>query len=186
MPYAALLDADVLFRIRLTDFLLSAAEVHLFRPLWSAVILDEASRNIKAKFESVDPQSIDSRFSDMCGAFPAAEVTGFEGLISAMTNDEKDRHVLAAAVVGRADVIVTFNLTDYPDAARKPLHIAAQAPDEFALHLWTLYPPAIIQVLHSLASKRVRGTWTARQVLEELTEALPGFVAAVSSSGLIP
>jgi predicted nucleic acid-binding protein len=34
-------------------------------------------------------------------------VTGYESLIGSMTNHPKDRHVLAAAVAGRADVLVT-------------------------------------------------------------------------------
>lgn len=37
----------------------------------------------------------------MAGAFPDSLVTGYGKLISAMTNDPKDRHVLAAAVRGQ-------------------------------------------------------------------------------------
>ena len=46
---------------------------------------------------------------------PDAEVTGYETLIDGMTNHEKDRHVLAAAVRGNAEVLVTFNLDDFPN-----------------------------------------------------------------------
>ena len=45
-------------------------------------------------------------------AFPAAEVKGYEDLIAKMTNDPKDRHVLAAAVKSGARQLVTFNLKD--------------------------------------------------------------------------
>jgi hypothetical protein len=53
----------------------------------------------------------------MAAYFPDARETSYEKLISSMTNHPKDRHVLAAAVAGRADVLVTENLKDFPPAA---------------------------------------------------------------------
>jgi len=47
--------------------------------------------------------------------FPEAEVTGYEHLIAAMKKDEKDRHVVAAAVKAGAQVITTSNLKDFID-----------------------------------------------------------------------
>jgi hypothetical protein len=58
-------------------------------------------------------------------AFPDAMVAGHEALIPSMANDPKDRHVLAAAVRGRADVIVTSNVRDFPPAACEPYGGAA-------------------------------------------------------------
>jgi hypothetical protein len=48
-----------------------------------------------------------------------------------MTNDEKDRHVVAVAVMSRSQVIVTSNIQDFPDTALDPFGISAQTPDEF-------------------------------------------------------
>ena len=53
----------------------------------------------------------------MAAYFPDARVTSYEELIGSMTNHPKDRHVLAAAVAGRADMLVTENLKDFPPAA---------------------------------------------------------------------
>ena len=53
----------------------------------------------------------------MAAYFPDARVTSYEELIGSMPNHPKDRHVLAAAVAGRADILVTENLKDFPPAA---------------------------------------------------------------------
>lgn len=50
----------------------------------------------------------------MCRSFPDATVAGYELLVDGMTNDPKDRHVLAAAVRANAEVVVTFNIRDFP------------------------------------------------------------------------
>lgn len=79
-------------------------------------------------------------------------VTGYEGLIPALhLPDPDDRHVLAAAIQGRADVIVTFNLKDFPAATLAPLGIEARHPDEFVTHLLDLDSGAVC-----LAVKRQR------------------------------
>jgi hypothetical protein len=40
-----------------------------------------------------------------------------------------DRHLLAAAIHGSAEAIVTANLSDFPAAVLKPFGIKAQRPD---------------------------------------------------------
>jgi hypothetical protein len=63
-------------------------------------------------------------------------VTGYEALVPSLSlPDPHDRHVLAAAIQGRADVIVTFNLKDFPDDTLRGHGIEAQHPDEFVSNL---------------------------------------------------
>ena len=72
-------------------------------------------------------------------------VEDFEGLIDALhLPDPNDRHVLAAAIRGRADVIVTRNLRDFRPDALTPYGIAAQHPDTFITHLLDLNPGAVV------------------------------------------
>lgn len=65
-----------------------------------------------------------------------------------MTNDPKDRHVLAAAVRANAEVIVTFNTRDFPDNALKDYEVAAVHPDGFLLDQLDLFPGLTVDVLH--------------------------------------
>ena len=104
------LDACVLVNISLCDTLLRLAEPpRLFEPVWSQEILEETTRTLERKLGW--PHGLVRHFeSELRGHFSAAWVTGYEHLISGVTNNPKDRHVLAAANQCRAPLILTFNL----------------------------------------------------------------------------
>jgi hypothetical protein len=71
---------------------------------------------------------------------------GYEALIEGLVlPDPNDRHVLAAAIHVRADVIVTANLRDFPADVLHPFGITAQHPDEFILHLLDLEPAVVVR-----------------------------------------
>ena len=61
--------------------------------------------------------------------------------------DPNDRHVVAAAIIGRADVIVTANLRDFPSEALDRYNIEAQHPDEFIRHLIDLTPVVVVDAV---------------------------------------
>ncbi|MGA4687353.1 PIN domain-containing protein [Micromonospora sp. AB353] len=104
----AVLDACVLVPSVLADTLLRCAEQDLYRPLWTRAILDEVRRNLPPSVLGVKAER---RIEVMREHFPEAMVSGHEHLIAEMTNDPKDRHVLAAA---DAEMIVTANLLTSP------------------------------------------------------------------------
>jgi predicted nucleic acid-binding protein len=129
MPFNALLDACVLYPVYVRDTLLSIAESGLYRVLWSEEILDETRRNILDDNPHLrDTAQLDKTFAAMRRAFPDAIVTGHEAIIDQMTNHPKDRHVLAAAVVGGAQVLVTNNIRDFADISVAPYHLDVQTP----------------------------------------------------------
>ncbi|MDI5939670.1 PIN domain-containing protein [Micromonospora sp. PTRAS2] len=115
MAFSALLDTCVLYPAHLCDTLLRLAEVAAYRPLWSEGILTELGRNLVGR--GIPEERVHRRVTQMREAFPDAMVGGYESLIDGMTNDPKDRHVLAAAVRANAEVLVTFNIADFPEPA---------------------------------------------------------------------
>jgi hypothetical protein len=77
-----------------------------------------------------------------------ALVSDFEQLIEILElPDPGDRHVLAAAIRGRADLIVTVNLKDFPIDVLNRWGIEAQHPDEFLVNQFHLSQPLFLQAL---------------------------------------
>ena len=85
--------------------------------------------------------------------FPDALVTEWEGLVPTIhLPDPGDRHVVAAARAGRADVIVTDNLADFP-AAALPASIVRQSLDHFLLDIFDLYPDYVVAAVRAIAGR---------------------------------
>lgn len=178
MAFPAFLDACTLIPINLTDVLLRLAEAHTYRPLWSAHVLAEVERNLPRCAAEMTPAKARHRVETMRSFFPDAEVTGYESLIPAMTNEQKDRHVLAAAVRADAALIVTANLRDFPATALAPYDIEAVHPENFLLDQLDLYPEQTVQCLHELVAARKRPAETLESFLTQLAKTVPGFCSA--------
>ncbi|EME59939.1 hypothetical protein H074_12967 [Amycolatopsis decaplanina DSM 44594] len=164
----------MLIPIRLTDLLLRLAEAGTYRVLWSDEVLDEVERNLVGRF-GLEPVRAKRRLTGMRSAFPDSGVTGYEPLIPAMTNDPKDRHVLAAAAHANAAVIVTANLKDFPVSALEPYRIEAVHPDDFLLDQLDLFPAATLRCLREQVSALERPPETLSEFLERFERTVPGF-----------
>jgi hypothetical protein len=119
-PFVVVLDANVLFPFTLRDTLLRAAAAGLYQVRWSSRILYEMTRNLVSS-GTMSGDKAERLRAIMEREFPEADVRGYEPLIASVENDEKDRHVVAAAVKAGAQVITTSNLKDFrtaSDAAR--------------------------------------------------------------------
>ena len=141
----ALLDANVLYPAGLRDFLLRLADQYLYRPLWSATIHEEWMASLLADRPDLPVDRLERTRAIMDEYFPEALVAGYCALIARLDlPDPRDRHVLAAAIRGQADVIVTRNLRDFP-ADRLVLHgLVAQHPDDFIKGLFESQPDAVL------------------------------------------
>ena len=167
MAFRVLLDTNVLFGAYLCDTVLRLAEAELFRPLWSAGVLDELSRNLILR--GLRPDQVDRRVGQMRRAFPDAMVEDYEPLVAAMTCDPKDRHVRAAAVRANAEILVTFTLGDFPEASRAPYDIAVH-PDDFLLDQVVLYPALTVAAIHAQALPMHSQSVMLRDVLDQLAK----------------
>jgi predicted nucleic acid-binding protein len=174
----AVLDTCVLFPASLRDTLLRLAETpRQYIPKWSGRILAELTRNLESH-RKLTPEKIAHLIGQMERHFPEAEVTEYEKLIEVMTNHPKDRHVAAAAAQTGAQIIVTFNLKDFPAASLSDWAIEAQHPDEFLVNILGNQPSAVVSKLRDQAKTIDR---TLPDLLRTLGAGVPRFAAEVAS-----
>lgn len=131
--YTALRDACVLYPIAICDALVSVAATGIYAAKWTQRIDEEWTRNLEAQRQR-PPGTFDFRRDQMRAACRDWEVPlkAWEPLEACIVlPDPKDRHVLAAAIAGHADCIITANLKDFPAAILDPLGIEAVHPDSF-------------------------------------------------------
>jgi predicted nucleic acid-binding protein len=174
----ALLDTCVLAPMPLCDTLLRCAEGALFDPVWSIETLVELRRTLR-KFGRSEAQ-IDRRFKFMEAAFPEACVHLSDALLNSIPEipDPGDRHVIAAAVAGRADVIVTFNLRHFPSSILGGKGIEVRCPDVFLVELFRPSPPRLVEILDRQA---IDIRQPKQVLLDALRGGLPAFVALVEN-----
>ena len=98
-------------------------------------------------------------------------VTGYEAITPSLTlPDPDDRHVLAAAIVGRCDAIVTRNLKDFPDDALASYGIETQHPDGFFCNQLSLAPGVVCPALRKVRARLKNPPKTAEEYLAILTQ----------------
>lgn len=176
MPFAAVLDASVLYPLPLRDTLLRVAEAELYIPYWSERIVDEVVRNLAHDGRASEEQA--RRLGDaMAAAFDGAAVpqVAIDRLEPTMTNDAKDRHVLAAAVVSDAQAVVTLNLKDFPSEALEPFAIEPLHPDVFLVDLYRLDGQEVYEAVSRQAAALSRPPMRLDELLDRLEPSVPSF-----------
>ncbi len=169
--YTAMLDANVLVPIRLTDLLIQLAVDDLFRAKWTLEIHREWMKTVRRLYPDIGQQRVERRRDQMDAETRDALVYGYETIIEALNlPDDNDRHVLAAAIVGHCDVIVTYNLKDFPSEALLKFDIEAQHPDIFLANHLDLFPRRFCEALHKVRQRHQKKTYSFKEYLERLTE----------------
>jgi predicted nucleic acid-binding protein len=146
--FTAFFDANVFYGARLRSLIVQLAQSGTFRARWSEQIHDEWMRSLIKNKPSLSLESLEKTRRAMDRAVPDCLVSGYEPLVpSLVLPDENDRHVLAAAINVGADVIVTFNLKDFPDDVLVPYGIDTRSPDDFILDLESLHPTVLFDAV---------------------------------------
>lgn len=177
--YTALLDANVLYPAPMRDVLLQLAVSDIYRAKWSADIHREWIEALLRNEPFRDRAALERTRVLMDAHVRDGLVTGYESLIPSLAlPDPGDRHVLAAAIVGRCDAIVTQNLKDFPVNALAPYGIEAQHPDEFLANQLNLAPGAFCDAIRKVRARLKNPPYSAERYLEILTQ--QGLVATVA------
>jgi predicted nucleic acid-binding protein len=177
--YTALFDASVLYPATIRDVLMQLAITDLFRAKWTADIHDEWIRSLRRDRPQLRPEDLQRTRTLMDTAVRDCLVTGYEQLIPSLNlPDPDDCHVLAAAIAGRCDVIVTQNLKHFPETSLAPYGLEAQHPDEFLSNHLNLAPGLFCDAIRMVRARLKNPPFTAPQYLDVLTQ--NGLVATAS------
>jgi predicted nucleic acid-binding protein len=165
----AFLDASVLYPAPLRDLLLELAVADLYRAKWSDAVHEEWIRAVLHNRRDLTRAQLE-RTRDLMNAHARdALVTSFEQLIDILElPDPDDRHVLAAAIRGRAELIVTVNLKDFPADELKHWGIEAQHPDAFLAHQFHLSQPAFLQAVQTVRGRLRNPAKSVEEYLDTL------------------
>ncbi|WP_345816030.1 PIN domain-containing protein [Paraburkholderia sp. PREW-6R] len=146
--FTAVYDACVLYSQPLRNLLMRLALTDLYRARWTQAIHDEWTRNLAANRPDLDPASI-ARVRDLMDAHVRdALVENYEHLIPGMDlPDPDDAHVVAAAAHCGAELIVTFNLKNFPARALSRYNVTAQHPDDFIADLFDLNRAKVLEAM---------------------------------------
>ena len=168
MRFVVIYDACVLYPAPLRDLLVRLATTGLFAARWTDQIHDEWIRNLIERRPELEPHLSRTRHL-MNEAVEDSLVTGHEPLIEGLTlPDQDDRHVLAAAIRASAQLIITFNLKDFPAATLDSFGIEVAHPDAFILQQMDLHEGIVINTVRQHRASLKRPPKTAAEYLDTL------------------
>lgn len=167
----AILDACVLYPAPLRDLLMNLALTDLFHAKWTEDIHEEWIGNLLKNRPDLQRHKLEQTRDLMNLNVRDCLVTDYRSLTPALTlPDPKDRHVLAAALVAKADIIVTFNLDDFPAAVLLAFGIEALNPDDFIMRLLNLSPETVCLAVQRQRQSLRNPPKTVDELLETLRQ----------------
>lgn len=165
-----LIDACVLYPTVMREVLIGCAGQGLFTPCWSPRILEEWAR-ATVKLGPEAEVFARGEIAALRARFPRASVTPDDGLLRRLwLPDADDVHVLAAAVAGHCDAILTLNAKDFPGNLLADEVLFRADPDGFMLRLYGEAPDVVAQVAQAVLSEANRLSsepWTIRALMKK-------------------
>lgn len=165
-----LLDTCVIYPTVMRQVLLNVAVRGVFTPLWSARIIEEW-RRAAAKLGPEGVAQAEAEAALLSLRWPEAEVSWPASLEARLwLPDPADVHVLAAAVAGSADMIVTMNAKDFPRNVLAEEGLSRADPDAFLFGIWEAQPDLVVEAAQEVLNEanRLSGeTWEMRGLLKK-------------------
>ena len=165
-----LIDANVLYPTVMREVVLGTARAGLFRPMWSARILEEWAR-AAAKLGPSGEAQARAEIALLRAAWPEAEVPPKPGLEARLwLPDPADVHVLAAAIAGSADVILTENARDFPRHILAEEGLERLAADALMMRLYADHAETVAAAARAVQTEagRLSGeSWPIRKLLRK-------------------
>jgi predicted nucleic acid-binding protein len=167
--FVVLYDANVLYPSTSRDLLIRIAQARLVQAKWTDQIMDEVFDNLRKNRPELDPAALTRTRKLMIRAVRDCLVSGYEPLIAGLDlPDPDDRHVLAAAIRARAQLIVTNNLKDFPPERLAQWDIEPKSADEFVLDQIDLNAKVVWGCVQQIADTWRNPPGTTADVLRSL------------------
>ncbi|MEX2336388.1 MAG: PIN domain-containing protein [Fulvivirga sp.] len=163
--FTCVLDTNVIYPIDIRDLLFWFAWYDLFTPKWSKHIFREWENVMKRK--GIPDEEIKNRVSKAQLAFPDALVDNYVPLVNSLElPDEKDRHVLAAAIKTNANIIVTNNIKDFPKEYLASFGLTAKTADDFITDTIDLNTDLALEAFRALVLNRTNPNLDEFEILD--------------------
>lgn len=177
-------DANVLYGNLLRDLLMWLGVRRNLRLRWTKQVEAEWTRNLLAHRPDLSPEKIRRTCEVMNQAIPDAMVPSSPNEGDYALPDPDDRHVLAAALACEAEVLLTFNLKDFPSTSI-PAKLRVAHPDIYLAEYLDAEPRTVLSALQSMRTNLKRPPLTEAEVLAVLKKSgLHKFVQAVQDTNL--
>jgi predicted nucleic acid-binding protein len=178
--FTVLFDACVLYPAPVRDLLLQLASKGLFRGRWTKRIQDEWIRNLLKNRSDLNESQLERTRVMMNDSVLDCLVVDYEELISGISlPDPDDVHVLAAAIKSQAQIIVTYNIKDFPIESLQKFDIEVQHPDTFLRYQLDLNLPTFLSCIKAIRARLKNPPATANQYLFTLFNHLPQTVSVL-------
>lgn len=163
--FTCVLDTNVIYPLWIRDLLLWFAHHDLYTPKWSKHIFDEWYEVMIRK--GVTEDEANRRTGIINEAFPDAFVENYEPLIPTLSlPDDKDNHVLAAAIKTNANLIVTNNLKHFPKEYIAGFGLTAKNADNFFTDIIDLNHEASTMAFKDLVLNKKNPPFDEYEVLD--------------------
>ena len=179
-----LLDTCIIYPTVMRRMLLGVAERGVFTPLWSTRIIAEWLR----ASEKLGPEGVAQAQAEAAvlnAQWPEAKICWPPSLEQRLwLPDHADIHVLAAAIAGSADMIVTLNMKDFPRNILAEEGLSRADPDGLLHGIWKAQPDLVADVGAAVlaeASRLSGKEWEIRPLLKKAR--LPRLAKALAISG---